>query len=364
MRTVAETEQIAASFFAEQAHFLETVHSLSPQMWESAYNTGALIGAVTDNQELPSDLRQFARNCRDEFRAEVGVNQYRFATATGTGAMHQDWKGKLCLAHLPAMRMDRMSYREAQLTGDCVAVAMRSMRDKARIFDIAERDLPYDYVKRSATADLYAMRGHTGAGASPSRIANAATKIGILLETEITSPDGEVWDFRDYKSYYKLGMRYGRTGLPTWIYDLNADKGPKQAAECQTLDEVLTALWNGCGVGLGSSMGVSKNGGKDGVAFLSGLSGSWQHEMQMLFFDDRRKYHRDTLIGWDQTWGNWNNITEADWPDEYGPKPEGAYVLTATDSMKHVRGGECHAFSDSIGFRPRRQATLGAEGLI
>ena len=102
------------------------------------------------------------------------------------------------------------------------------------------------------------MRGHTGAGASPSRLALAATKIGILLETPVESPEGEVWDFSEYKSYYRLGMKHGRKGFPQWIFDLNREHGPKQVAEINTPEELLTALWNGCGVGVGSMIGVSK----------------------------------------------------------------------------------------------------------
>lgn len=364
MKSAAEIEKIVDSFCAEQADTLIRVGATTPEQIGREYQFGGFIGAITDNDNMPHDLRQYARNCRSEFRNDIGLNEYRFATASGTSNLYQDWKGQLCTAHLPLYNLCKDAYKEMQLTGDCVAVAMRSMRDKARGYDIDVRNLAYDYVTRSATADLYSMRGHTGQGASPSRIANAAAKIGILLETKITAPDGEVWDFTDYRRYYKIGVNYGRTGLPRWIFELNADKGPKQIAEAHTLDEVLTALWNGNGVGLGSGMGVSKSGGKDGVPFLSGLQGSWQHEMQMLFFDDRRKYHKDCLIGWDQTWGNWNQIRNSDWPPEYGPKPEGAFVLTATDSMRYIRQGECHVFSDSIGFRPRRQATLGSEGLI
>jgi len=248
---------------------------------------------------------------------------------------------------------------------NCVSWAKRSARDHARSFDIGASDANYDYVKRSATADLYSMRGHTGAGASPSRIALAATKIGILLEGPVTAPDGKVWDFSDYKSYYRIGMEYGRTGLPSWIFDINRDKGPKQVAVIKTEEELLRALWNGCGVSVGSMIGVSKTGGKDGVPFLSGLSGSWAHDMAICGMDDRKKYHRETLIIWDQSWGAWQSpeLVRA-WPADYGPRPEGAFVLTLSDTMKAIRGGECHALSDSVGFRPRRQATMGAEGLI
>lgn len=365
MKTFAQIEAIANQTFQEQAVFLERQRIVLPHEIENAYASGAIFGAVTDNDELPHDLRQFARNCRDEFRSDVGRNQYKFSTAPGTGNMYGDYKGQLCIHYRHHLAIDpAKAFKGAQLTGDCVSWSKRTMRDQARCFDIGHLKQAEEYVKRSATADLYSMRGHTGAGASPSRIANAATKIGILLEGPIESPDGEVWDFTDYGKYCKLGIDYGRTGFPRWIYEANAAFGPKQVAEIDELDELLIAMWNGCGVGLGSQMGVSKNGGKDGVAFLSALDGSWAHDMAAVGFDDRKKYHRETIIFVDQSWGNWNRISRNDWPTEYGPIPEGMFALTATDYMKHVRRGECHALSDSQGFRPRRQATLGAEGLI
>ncbi|MEL7336965.1 MAG: hypothetical protein AAFN70_12260 [Planctomycetota bacterium] len=86
--------------------------------------------------------------------------------------------------------------------------------------------------------------------------------------------------------------------------------------------------------------------------------------MQIFGFDDSRQHCSETIILWDQSWGRWNHIKSSDWPDEYGPMPEGAFALTLSDTMRAVRGGECHALSDSHGFRPRRQATLGAEGLV
>lgn len=364
MSNVQRTEAIAHEYFEGQAVWLERNDVFSsPSRVERAYSTGALIGAATDSPELPHDLRQFARNCRAEFRDLVGQNEYQFATATGTGSMYGDYQGQLCLHHRHYLQIDpQMAFAGAQLTGDCVSWSKRTMRDQARCFDIGHLRQAEEYVKRSATADLYAMRGHTGAGASPSRLALAATKIGILLEGPVESPDGEVWDFSDYKDYYRIGMRYGRTGLPQWIYDLNREYGPKQVAEINTEQELLTALWNGCGVGIGSMIGVSKTGGKDGVPFLSALQGSWAHDMAVIGFDDTKMYHRETLIFWDQSWGKWNRISG--WPPEYGQIPEGMFVLTLTDTMKAVRQGECHALSDSHGFRPRRQATLGAEGNI
>ncbi len=367
MSTVADIEHEASAFFAEQSAWMDRngIASDADRMI-AAYQSGSILGAAIDDETLPHTLRQYARNCQDEFRSIVGQNEYLFATASGTGSLYGDYQGKLCVPFSHHIKIDpQLAYVGAQLTGDCVSWAKRSARDHARCFDIGTGAVNYEYVKRSATADLYSMRGHTGAGASPSRIAVAATKIGILLEGPVTSPDGKVWDFSDYKSYYKLGMEYGRTGLPSWIFDLNRDKGPKQVALIKTEEELLRALWNGCGVSVGSMIGVAKTGGKDGVAFLSALSGSWAHDMAIVGFDDRKKYHRETLIIWDQSWGNWQSASIAQaWPREYGQQPQGAFVLTLSDTMKAVRGGECHALSDSKGFRPRRQATLGAEGLI
>lgn len=366
MSKVAMYAQRAHSFFEEQGVWAEQNGIyVSPLSLAMAYSSGAIIGAVTDNDALPHDLRAYARNCRRAFREAIGVNQYRFETAPGTANMHRDWKGQLCLPHRSFFKIDpRKAYRERQLTGDCVSVAMRNMRDMSRCFDIDVRREAEDYVERSASADLYSMRGHTGAGASPSRIAMAAAKIGILLETEIESPEGEVWDFRNYDEYYKIGVKYGRTGLPQWIFDINREFGPKQIVEVadQDADQMLTVIWNGFGFGCGSNMGVSSKGGKDGLSWLSGLEGTWPHEMHAFGFDDRKKYHNDTLVFVDQTWGQWNNIGPV--PEEYRPWPEGAFVVTLKDYMRGTRGGEKHAFSDNKGFRPRRQQTLGAEGRI
>lgn len=364
--TVERTEQLANEFFADQAEWLQRQDIFSsPARIERAYSTSALVGAAIDVEGLPHDLRQFARNCRDQFRNDVGINQYRFATSPGVGDLFGDYAGQLCIHFRHYLKLDpRWAFRGAQLTGDCVSWSKRTMRDQARTYDIGQLNQAEEYVKRSATADLYSMRGHNGAGASPSRIALAATKIGILLEGPVESPDGEVWDFTDYKSYYKLGMEYGSRGFPDWLFDINREYGPKHVAEISTEEELLVALWNGCGCGVGSNIGVSKNGGKDGCKFLSALQGNWPHDMAIVGFDDRKKYHKDTLIFWDQSWGEWNNIDAEDWPAEYGTIPEGLFCLTLTDTMKAVRGGECHALSDSHGFRPRRQATLGAEGLI
>jgi hypothetical protein len=88
--------------------------------------------------------------------------------------------------------------------------------------------------------------------------------------------------------------------------------------------------------------------------------------MAVIGADTRKKYHRETIVLMDQSWGpRWNNVSG--WPEEYkvnGMVPEGMFAITISDFMKHVRRGECHALSDSHGFRPRRQASLGATGLI
>lgn len=366
MSNLGRIERIANGFFAEQGHWLSRQRLFGdPQKVHRAYESHALIGAVVDDDRLPHDLRQYARACRDEFRAEQG-QEARFATAAGTGDLYGDWKGQLCIPYAHHLDIDpAKAYAGAQLTGDCVSWAKRTSRDHARCFDIGELNEAEEYVQRSATADLYSMRGHTGAGASPSRIALAATRIGILLEGPIESPDGEVWDFSEYREYYKLGMRYGRTGLPRWIFEANRQYGPKQVAEIEAPEELLTALWNGCGCSVGSMLGVAKTGGHKGVPFLSRVSGSWAHDMAIIGFDDTRQHLDETIVIWDQSWGDWNRVSQSAWPAEYGKMPEGAFALTLSDTFRHaIRPGECHALSDSHGFRPRRQATMGAEGLI
>ena len=364
--SVSNTERIANEYFRNQAVWAQRngVYE-SPDSIEKAYSVGAVIGCAIDDDSLPEDIRRYARNCRDEFRDSVGRDSYQFAMAPGASEMYGDYQGQLCIHFRHYLNIDpAKAFKGAQLIGDCVSWSKRTMRDLARCYDIGGLNQAEEYVKRSSTADLYSMRGHTGDGASPSRLALAATKIGILLETEVKSPTGEVWDFTDYKTYYKIGQKYGNSGLPEWIFDLNREYGPKHVAEVNSEEELLVALWNGCGVGVGSNIGVSKNGGKDGCPFLSPLSGRWPHDMAIVGFDDTKKHHKETLIFWDQSWGKWNYIKATDWPQEYGSIPEGLFCLTLSDTMRAVRGGECHALSDSHGFRARRQTTLGAEGII
>ena len=178
----------------------------SPQALYEAYSTNQIIGCAVDAEGMPDDVRKYARYEEDQVKAELG-EMYEFSAAA-PGNLYMDWDDKLCVPFAHYIQQDRRkAMKGRQLTGDCVSWAKRTMIDHARCFEIGSLRELETYVLRGATALLYSCRGHTGAGASPERIANAATKVGILLEKVYTSPDGEKWDFTDYDSYYKLGMR-------------------------------------------------------------------------------------------------------------------------------------------------------------
>lgn len=326
-----------------------------------AYSTGKVLGCALNDEGMPMSVRQYANRERHRFRDSVGGTKYRFADAA-PGNLHKDYRNTVCVPFAHYISQDpTKALKGFQRTGDCVSWAVRTAVDLARCFEIGQGQSE-EYRLRMATAGLYAERGHTGAGASTSRIARASSKIGILLEQQYMSQDGREWDFSEYDDYYKIGMKYGRTGLPDWITDITSQNAPRDVAEISSEEELLAALWNGNGVVVGSMLGVSQTGGKDGVPFLSGRRGSWAHAMAIVGFDTTKTHHSQNLYLWDNSWGLWNNIRG--WPDEYGPKPEGAFVLTAEDTMWAVRSGECLAISDVEGFRPRRQKSLGAGGIV
>jgi hypothetical protein len=328
--------------------------------WEATYSQG-FLGVALDDESMPSDVRKYARYCSYEFKDTVGRDKYRFELAAPS-TMYQDYHGHSCFPYKNYMQLDRKALTGSQRQGDCTSWSVRGAVDVARSFEIGTLKQLEELRAIGATAGYYAERGHTGEGASTSRIANAALRIGILLEEKLTSPEGKAWDFTDYSKYYRMGDRYGRTGLPDWITDITSKNQPRQIATITTKEELLTALWNGAGVCLGSSVGVSSTGGTRGVGFLSSRKGRWAHAMLVCGFDDTRNHLDETIIVWDNSWGNWNKV--ADWPEAYKPIPQGAFSLTLEDTLWAIRHGECFAISDVHGFRPRRLKTLGATGNV
>lgn len=312
-----------------------------------AYASGQVVGAIIDDPLLPARLREQARREHSEVLGSLPFpllcRDADLSAITGSS------KGQLCTPWKFYLKSDPQSAMTgAQKTGDCVSWGSRTASDITRCWEVWNKQ-DESYVKRQATCLLYSGRGHNGQGASPARLSKWHVETGFLLEDLFTDTDGKSWDFRDYASYVRIGMSYGRSGFPKSITDITKQHKLQTCSLVEEMDALADCLWNGYGAHCGSSIGVSSSGDP-----ISHLRGSWAHDMAIVGFDDRPETH--TKFGsriwfWDQSWGEWNKVTNI--PAEWQPWGQGMFALSENDTWRAVRQGGTWVFSNSNGFPAR-----------
>lgn len=315
-----------------------------------AYRRGEVIGAWLESDNLPGHIRKAARYEKDKLRAEAPYPYFESAPKSNWQA--GAWKGKRVLLWHHWASVDKlMALKGAQLTGDCVSWGERCKQEIRRAVEILLLGEREKYILRQATCLLYSGRGHTGAGASPSGIANWALKCGILLEDpDFTDSAGKKWDFSSYADYVRLGIQHGRGGLPKVIIDVTSKNKVLGQSTVKDIEQLCDLFLNG----YASSVGFSKDTAPSGNP-VSRLSGRTAHETCMVGYDDtelgramckKSLGYEDTIIFYDQSWGNWNRVTDI--PEEWQPWGEGMYCHSARDAQQHINEGECIATTGSI----------------
>jgi hypothetical protein len=307
------------------------------------YNTGLVRGCTVDDDMHSYFERKEARRNSAEFAATMPIPNFENQSNLDS-KLKGSSKGKLCTPWKYYMKIDPLkALFGAQATGDCVSWGVRTAIDITRVWEILVKGDAEEYIKRQATAMLYAARGHTSQGADPARISKAAVNDGILLEQSYL--DGK-YDFTEYSKYVQLGIRSGRTGLPQDLKEVTRQNRIGTAANCRNMDALADACWNGYMPHVGSGIGVSKTGDP-----LSRLQGGWSHDMAIVGFDDTRKYFPFRVWFWDQSWGNWNRVLNI--PKEWMPWGQGMFALSEDDTWRAVKGGGCYVFSNTSGFPAR-----------
>lgn len=314
------------------------------------YQSGKILGAYVDSDRLPSHVRRLARYHQDAFKREV--KNPLFETAPKANWKAGEWKGKRCLLWHCWKKVDpEKALWGAQITGDCVSWGERCKLETRRCVEFLLHGEREQYLRRQATCLLYSGRGHTGQGASPSRIAQWATRCGILLEDPaFRDSSGKVWDFSDYQTYVRYGMSYGRTGMPQAIIDVTSKNRPLGASLVTGTDQLCDLFWNGYPTSAGFSLGTASSGNP-----VSRISGTTAHQTCMVGMDDtpEARYkckqsmgYEDTLIFWDQSWGDWNRVTDR--LPEWEPWGQGMYVHSARDTQRFLNEREAYTTTGSI----------------
>ena len=261
-------------------------------------------------------------------------------------------KGKRATNYRYYTKAHTDAWKMSQSYGNCTAVSLAELMGASWEFDRVvkgEAHIPMEY--RPGSALYYAARGHRGQGMALSTAGNCAVKVGISLRKPYCNGEYDLSDENDDEAY---GNKWYR-GAPDCVVD-EVKTGGKIATykrfdgDDQT---VLDTLYNGAFLHNGST---NTGGDGDPVGRLKRIGG---HAQGIIGYDDTDEFRefyqektgkrlREAVVIWDQTWGNWNSVSN--WPEHlWGEKPEGAWVITLSDTMKMVRQGT-YVCWDVLGF--------------
>lgn len=307
----------------------------SPRVIHHMYNLGNINGVYINTKKSPEFYRKYAEynfkwlaDNQEDNQSIIFEDTKYYSMIRGSG------KGQRVTNHVNYMRIDpKKALTGAQATGDCVSWAIRSALDMLRCNVIGGGKWEA-YIERQATCGIYSGRGHTGQGADPIELSAWAVKIGTILEKIYETSAGR-YDFTDYDTYVRWGMTRGNVGVPK---DLLEQTQPYTAASYKvvtTTDALMDLLFSGGSAHCGSDLGVSSYGDP-----VSSRQGSWSHDMAIVGYDDTdecKSRFGGRVWLWDQSWGNWNTVTNI--PDWWKPWAQGMFVLNDKDTQWAINDG-------------------------
>ena len=258
-------------------------------------------------------------------------------------------KGKLSTPYKSVLKFDKSSYNERQSTGDCVSHATRNAVDITRAVEIDVEGDKESWLARGATEAIYGARGWAGQGMSCSRAAEFVSKIGGVL---VRQNYKGVVDLSKYNG--SLGAGWGGRGLPDKVIDLANDHQIKTVSLVRSIDEARDALANGYGLAVCSNYGFSSK--RDSKGFAK-TSGSWAHAMAWIACDDTGK---EPAFLVQNSWGKWNDGGHPEW----GPIPDGSFLITAETAEGMLNQNGAYAFSQFDGFPVQKLPSYGFEDYL
>jgi hypothetical protein len=258
-------------------------------------------------------------------------------------------KGKLSTPYKSVYKFGKNPYNERQTTGDCVSHATRNAIDVTRAVEIDVHSDRESWIARGATEAIYGARGHAGQGMSCARAAEFVSKYGgVLVRKEYKG----VVDLSKYNG--NLGAGWGGRGLPDKVIDLANDHQIKTVSLVRTVEEARDSLANGYGISVCSMYGFSSTRDKNGFAKPQG---SWAHAMAWIACDDTGK---EPAFLVQNSWGKWNSGGHPEW----GPIPDGSFLITADVAAGMLQGNAAYAFSNFDGFPVQKLPSYGFEDYL
>ncbi len=273
------------------------------------------------------------------------MNQSKYAFfGDGAKRIKNSGKNKLSVPYKSVLKFDKKPYTERQVTGDCVSHSTRNAVDVTRAVEIDVKGNRKSWIARGATEAIYGARGHGGQGMSCARAAEFVSKYGGVL---VRKDYKGVVDLSKYQGM--LGAGWGGRGLPDKVIDLANDHQVKTVSLVRTVEEARDALANGYGISVCSSYGFSNKRDNKGFARVQG---SWAHAMAWIACDDTGN---EPAFLVQNSWGIWNSGGHPDW----GPIPDGSFLIKADVAAGMLSQNGAYAFSDFDGFPPQKLPDYG-----
>jgi hypothetical protein len=301
--------------------------------------------------ELYNEYRKGFSGCIWEqhvFDRLMETSKYAYF-ADGAKRIKNSGKGQLSTPYKSVLKFDKNAYIERQTTGDCVSHGTRSACDISRSIEIDLKGDKESWIARGATEAIYGARGHGGQGMSCARAADFVSKNGGIL---VRKNYPGIADFSKYDG--NLGAGWGARGLPDKVIDIANDHQIRTVSLILTVAEARDALANGYGIAVCSNYGFSNK--RDSKGFAK-QSGSWAHCMAWTACDDTSG-EPSFLV--QNSWGKWNDGGHPEW----GPIPDGSFLIHADVAEGMLKQNGSYAFSDFNGFPPQKLPDYGFEDYL
>ena len=235
------------------------------------------------------------------------------------------------------------------ISHNCVSHATRNACDVSRAVEIDVHKEKDGWLARGATEAIYGARGHGGQGMSCARAATFVSQSGGIL---VRHNYKGVVDLSKYNG--NVGASWGGRGLPDPVIDLANDHQIKTVSLVRTIEEARDALANGYGLAVCSNYGFSNKRDKKGIA---NVSGNWAHAMAWIACDDTGS---EPLFLVQNSWGKWNDGGHPEW----GPIPDGSFLIRAEVAAGMLSGNGSYAFSQFDGFPVQKLPSYGFEDYL
>lgn len=308
----------------------------------------------------------FAGAYRDPEAEEEFLDGLRYKTfeqaASAAPGLEGSGEGKVALLYRYVLALVKHSgganpYAVAQQRGDCVSFSTRNAADALRATEIAAKGEPEAWINETATETIYWYRGHSGEGATCSRLAQWLTKAGgMMLRADY--PELRL----DLTAYNPRIGQDGRSGPPSSVVERAKAHPVREATQITSVEAARDAIANGYPLSVCSGYSFSNKRDKDGIAART--PGGWAHAMAWLAVDDSPEARRlgGPLFYVQNSWGSrWNG---GGWPERYGENPGCGFWIAAKDAKGMIAQNGTYAFADATGFQPRSLPHLGATGRL